>query len=207
MFDTSVIYYTSNKENKKFEQKIMERLIQVNLPIITVSQKPVNIGKNIVVGDIGASDGNAFKQMLIGCEAAETPFVIFAEADTLYPPEYFTYRPPVSDYPACPAVLKRYWFEPVYVMYHNKEGFFLKGRSDCGHMAGRKLAIKLLKEGGSKGMRYKGEDRPTKVILKNPIINIKTGDGMRPKTQTGLIPVTSLPYWGKASKLRKEYCA
>jgi len=194
--NTTVIYYTSNRENKAFEQKIMERLTQVDLPIITVSQKPVNIGRNIVVGDIGVSDQNVFKQMLIGCEVAETPFVIFAEADTLYPPEYFKYKP---------KELKRYWFEPVYILYRNKDSFFLKGRSDCGHMAGRELAIKLLKEGGNKGMRYKGIHRPTKVELKNPIINIKTGDGMRPKTQTGRIPVTRLPYWGKATDVRKEY--
>ena len=200
--DSTVIYYTSNKENILFEKKIMERLKKAKgyLPLISVSQKPINFGNcNICVGDIGVSDGNAFKQMLIGCERAKTDFVIFAEADTLYPPEYFQYEP---------KELKRYWFEDVYVWYPHspmlQDNFFLKGRSDCGHIAGRKLAIKLLKEGKGRGMKYKGKNRPEKVQLENPIINIKTGDGMRPKTQTALNPVSSLPYWGKVKDLQKE---
>jgi len=201
---TTVIYYTSNREDETFVSKIVKKLCENcgEIPIISVSQKPINLGRNICVGDIGVSDGNAFKQILIGCERATTPFVTFAEADTLYPPEYFQYQP---------KELKRYWFEDVYIWYpHSRElqdSFFLKGRSDCGHMAGRELVIKLLKEGKDRGMKYKGKYRPEKVQLENPIINIKTGDGMRPKTQTALNPVSSLPYWGKARDLRKELFA
>ena len=197
--DNTIIYYTSNREDEVFEGKIREKIAENcgNRPIISISQKPIDFGRNICVGDIGVSDENVFKQMLIGCEAATTSFVTFAEADTLYPPDYFCY--PASD------VNKRYWFEPVYVLYHNKDAYYLKGRSDCGHMAGRELAIKLLKEGGKSGMRYRGNDRPVKVEMEVPIINIKTGNGMRLKTQSAKISVSSLPYWGKAEDIRKEF--
>ena len=197
--NTTIIYYTSNRENEAFEQKIRDRL-PLDFPIISVSQKPIKLGKNICVGDIGACYENVYKQMLIGCEAAKTPFVNFCEADTLYPPDYFAYQPKELN--------KRYWFEPVYILYplspSLQNSFYFKGRSDCAHMAGREYVISLLKEAGPTGMKYKGKHRPTKVELENPIINIKTGDGMRPKTQTANFPVLSLPYWGKAKDIREE---
>jgi len=191
---TTIVYYTSNRENESFERKIIERLPQ-DMPIISVSQKPMNLGKNICVGDIGVSPENGFKQMLIGCEAATTPFVTFAEADTIYPPDYFNYQPD--------DINKRYWFESVYVLYR-QGGFYLKGRSDCAHMSGREYAIKLLKEGNGKGMEYRGDYRPIKVQLEYPIVNIKTGNGMRPKTQTSKESIDCLPYWGRAELLRED---
>ena len=211
--ETTVIYYTSNREDEEFEKKIRNRLWEAkgNLPLISVSQKPIDFGLNVCVGDRGVSEQNILKQMLMGCELAKTPFVIFAEADTLYPKEYFNYLPnEKSGWQAYKKREKRYWFEPVYILYpyssslHNS--FYLKGRSDCAHMAGREYVISLLKEAISKGrmMKYRGKDRPIKVILNNPIINIKTGHGMRPKTQTFPIPVLSLPYWGNARDLREE---
>jgi hypothetical protein len=199
---TTIVFYTSNQEKENFQTYILTSLIidseSMNIPLITVSQKPLKNCKNICVGDIGVSTQSILKQMLIGCEQSKTPFVTFAEADTLYPPDYFCY--PAED------INKRYWFEPVYVLYHNKDAFYLKGRSDCGHMAGRLYVISLLKEALKKGkmMEYRGEYRPTKVEIEIPIINIKTGNGMNQKTQTSSVPVLSLPEWGKASVLRKE---
>lgn len=203
---TTIIYYTSSHEDDLFEQKVRDHLLQVkgNLPIISVSQRPIDFGHNICVGDIGASESNVWVQMLVGCLFATTPFVTFAEADTLYPPEYFSYKPK--------DVNKRYWFEDVYILHPNseklKDHFYLKGRSDCAHMAGRAYIIRLLSEAMNKNtsMKYKGQNRPERIKLKTPIINIKTGDGLRPKTQVSPIPHLSLPYWGTAVKVREEIC-
>lgn len=87
----TVIYYTSNREEKEFENKVKAKLLEVigKLPLISVSQKPIDFRKNICVGDVGVCDANLFRQIQIGCEAANTPFVISAETDCLYPPEYF----------------------------------------------------------------------------------------------------------------------
>jgi hypothetical protein len=198
---TTVIYYTSNKEDPEFELKIREQLLH-NIGktlLISVSQRPIDFGKNICVGYIGACEQNVWKQMLAGCKLATTPFVTFAEADTLYPPEYFQYKPTDLN--------KRYWFEDVYILFKKRHGFYNKGRSDSAHMAGREYVIKLLEEAISKGkaMEYRGINRPTKVELKIPVISIKTGNGMRPTTQTSLTPVDSLPYWGSAEQLKRIY--
>jgi hypothetical protein len=212
---TTVVYYTSNREDEVFEEKIRAKLVENcgGLPIVSVSQKPINLGKNYWVGDVGVCEDNLFRQILTGCMAARTPFVTFAEADTLYPPDYFTYRPAELN--------KRYWFEGVWILYpfskDLQNNFYAKGRSDCAHMAGREYLISILERrlAGRKMWHCNPEpmpkynrrtEWPTIVEVSNPIVSFKTGQGMRPKTQTSRVPVPSLPYWGKAEDLRKEYC-
>ena len=54
----TIIYYTSNREDERFESRVRANLLKVcgNLPIISVSQKPIyGFGFNIPVGDVGVS--------------------------------------------------------------------------------------------------------------------------------------------------------
>lgn len=197
----TVVYYTSNREDPSFEKYIQKRLLSVigDLPLISVSQQPISdFGYNINIGEVDVNEQTLWRQMLIGCSFAKTPYVLFAEADTLYPPEYFTHVP--ND------INKRYWFEGVYIFYPKKEAFYDKGRSDVAHIAGRELMQKVLSEGlfNNKKQIYEGMPRPTRIDLKIPVVSIKTGNGMRPSTQTALDPVYELPYWGTASNLKKE---
>ena len=199
---TTVIYYSSNKEDVVFESRVQAKLWKLvdamNIPLISVTQKPVRFGHNICVGDIGVNERNVWEQMLTGCMAAKTPYVSFCEADTLYPPEYLWYTPHDLN--------TRYWFEDVWILFRNKDAFYLKGRSDCAHMAGREYIIGLLQKGlaFSEGSVFEGTPRPLKVQLPFGIINIKTGNGMRPTTQTNQVPIIELPGWGTAADLRKE---
>lgn len=68
MITKSIVYYTSNHEKPEFEQKIIDDLLSKrgDLPIISVTQKPMDLGTNICVGDVGLSYLNARRQMLIG---------------------------------------------------------------------------------------------------------------------------------------------
>ena len=72
MGQATIIYYTSNTENENFENKIRENILKVkgDLPLISVSQKPIDFGHNICVGELGKSYENAFYQAKIGCEIA-----------------------------------------------------------------------------------------------------------------------------------------
>src|SRR5438132_1087410 len=92
----TILYYTSNREDPEFEARVKQNLLKVcgDLPIISISQKPIKLGKNICIKDVGTSGFNMFRQVEIGCKLAETPFVISAEADCLYPPDYFQFIPP-----------------------------------------------------------------------------------------------------------------
>ena len=137
--NATVIYYTSNRENPEFEKRVQENLLKVSkgLPIISVSQKPIDLGKNICVGDVGASGFNMFRQVQIACKAAKTKFVISAEADCLYPPDYFQFSPPRDDVP--------YRDSNLYVMPDRKNFFFYKieGATHA-QIVGRKFYIETL---------------------------------------------------------------
>ena len=105
--DLTVIYYTNNLEKPEFEGRIQKTLKEstdsLGVPIISVSQKPIDFGKNICVGGVGASSQNAFRQLQIGAMEAKTRFVCPAEADFLHPREYFEFVPP-SDRTAWVAI-------------------------------------------------------------------------------------------------------
>lgn len=97
--DLTVIYYTCNhleKANPHFLKNTQKQLLKAigNHPLISVSQKPMDFGKNIVVGDIGRSHRNIYYQILKGCKQAKTAYVAMAEDDILYSYNHFhTYTP------------------------------------------------------------------------------------------------------------------
>jgi len=94
--DLTVIYYTSNSIKPHFYNNTKKYLLEATkgLPIITVSQKPVDFGENIVVGDIGVSHINIYRQALLGAKTAKTKYIGMAEDDVLYSPYHFSaYKP------------------------------------------------------------------------------------------------------------------
>jgi len=93
--DLTVIYYTANFISKWFAENTKSQLKKaiVGLPLISVSQKPMDFGENICVGDIGRDAINIWKQILIGAKAAKTKYVAMAEDDILYSVEHFRTLP------------------------------------------------------------------------------------------------------------------
>lgn len=211
----TVLYYTSNREKPEFEKKIQENLLKVcgNLPIISVSHKPIDLGINICVGDVGVSGYNMFRQVLIGCEAATTKYIISAEADCLYPPDYFTFVPPRDDIP--------YRNSNLYVMGDNRNYFYYKKEGAThAQVVNREFYIETLKklfkdapqwsveEKNFPKERHRREDVFDKIEYfrtENPVIQIKTHRGMRYYTHSDRTPIYDLPYWGNGKKLRKQY--
>ena len=217
MNDVTIIYYTSNRENPEFERKIQENLLSIcgNLPIISISHKPINLGKNICVGDVGASGFNMFRQVLIACEAATTKFVISAEADCLYPPDYFNFIPPRED--VC------YRNNNTYIVAHNKDYYYKKNEgSTFSQIIGREFYIKRLKELFKDAPEWSVQEKsfPKERLGKadiferkqiehytteNPCLSFKSGQGMRNYSHSDRTPIHDLPYWGTARELRKKY--
>ncbi len=93
--DITIIYYTANAISDYFYQNTKKYLLEAagDIPIISVSQKPIDLGKNICVGDIGWSDYNIYRQAMIGAKEAKTKYIAMAEDDTLYSADHFTFRP------------------------------------------------------------------------------------------------------------------
>jgi len=212
--NATIIYCSSNREAPEFEQRIRDNILKAtDLPIISVSQKPIDFGKNIVVGDVGASGFNFFRQSLIACEAATTEFVVSAEADCLYPPDYFTYRPPRDD--VC------YRNNNLYVMGQERTYFYKKEEGAThAQIIGREFYIKRLKELFKGAPQWSVEERNFprerhhKVDIvdkikyyttKNPVVQIKTHRSMRHYTHSERIPIYSIPYWGDGKSFRDKY--
>lgn len=213
--DATIIYYTSNKEDPDFEQRVRDNILEKSngLPIISISHQPIDFGQNICVGDVGVSGFNMFRQVLIGCEAAKTKFVISAEADCLYPPDYFTFRPERDDVP--------YRDTNLYVMPDKRAFFFYKEEGAThAQIVGREFYINRLKylfegapmwapeEKNFPKERGKGEDVFEEIAYfrtDNPVFQIKTHKGMRYYTHSDRTPIPEIPYWGDGRKCRAYY--
>ena len=213
---TVALYCSSNREKPEFEQKIRDNILKNcgGMEIISVTQKPIDFGKNICVGDsIGVSGWNFFRQILIGCESTDADFILSIEADCLYGPDYFQFTPPELD--VC------YRNSNLYCMAH-KRAIFWKKPEGATHaqIVGREFYVKTLKklfeglpmwsatEKNFPKERYHKED--VFGIIKhweteNPVVQLKTSDSMRFHTTTDRIDRDSLQYWGRADLLRAKF--
>jgi len=92
----TILYLTDNGIDENLLAKCRELLLKVScgLPIVSVSQKPIDLGTNICVGDIGRSGMSIDTQILIGLDAVKTKWVSVAEHDCVYSEEHFQYIPP-----------------------------------------------------------------------------------------------------------------
>lgn len=215
MLDAAIIYYTSNREKPGFEERVRDNILKVNpgLEVISVSQKPINFGKNICIGDVGTSGFNMFRQVQIACNNTKAKFVISAEADCLYPPDYFEFEPLRDD--VC------YRNTNLYVMPDARDYFFYK-REGATHaqIVGREYYLKILntllpdkemwntQEKNFPKERWNQEDVFKDIEYyktTNPVFQIKTHLGMRYYTHSDRNPIYSLSYWGKGKAVRSYY--
>ncbi len=75
----------------------LEKCMKIhNFPIISVSQTPINFGKNIVM-NISRSVLSMFKQILRGIQETDAEYIFLVEHDVLYHPSHFDFTPPRKD--------------------------------------------------------------------------------------------------------------
>lgn len=205
---TTIIYYTANQENPDFERKIQENILKNSggLPIISVSHKPINFGKNICIGKRPVCYSSSFKQLLIGLKEAKTEFCIATEADTLYPPAYFQFIPPTNDV---------YRYTNLYVYFEGKNGFWRKRYVEAAQMCNREVWIKNIERvlKGQKGWEPKEVNPPFVFTTKDkyswatmsPVLTLKTRKGIGFKTGFIQGAQTKIPYWGTVNEIRRKY--
>jgi hypothetical protein len=96
MNDLTLLYYTSGLAEDYFLKKIRKHLVEVsgkNLPIVSVSQIPLDFGDSIYVGNLGKSIYNIYWQIYLGVQKIKTRYVACCEDDSLYTQEHFSFRP------------------------------------------------------------------------------------------------------------------
>ena len=213
----AIIYLSSNREDPDFEDRIAQDLLQKSqaysmgdIPIVSVTQKPINLGLNICVGDVGTSGFNFIRQVQIACQNINVDYVIHAEADSIYSQDYFDFVPPSLE--AC------YRNSNVYVQKYRQDFVCKKEGSTFSSVVGREFYLKRLEE-LFKGMpqwstEYKNFPKEIHKLYfdkyeyfetEYACISFKTGKGMRKHSPSSEVPVYELPYWGSIKELRKKY--
>lgn len=200
----TVVYCTSNREDERFEQRIRSVLAAHadGLPIVSVSQKPLEFGHNICVGDTGASQENYVRQCLIGVEAAQTPFVVMVEADCLYPKDYFGFVPPTID-----AI---YYAEKACLLWAGRGMYRYKDMREVSGFSSRANMMHVLGELDRVRPQHLFDLIPSitrQLTFKTstPIVSFKTGDGMHWKSPHLPRKTRTLPVWGDADRLWQRF--
>jgi hypothetical protein len=97
--DKTILYLTDNSLEESIDRVCRRKLIEAagDLPILSVSQKPMDLGRNVCVGDIGRSWYNIYRQIIWGLEVMETEWLALVEHDVLYTAEHLHYEPTDPD--------------------------------------------------------------------------------------------------------------
>ena len=235
-FDLSIIYYTSNyleKENPVFVKNTKKQLLRAigDYPLISISQEPMDFGKNVCVGDIGRSHLNIYKQIMIGCQHAKTKYVAMAEDDIFYSYEHFHTK--VKDnvflYDMNKLSLFTWTKPPVYSFRHKRmvvNQLIAPTKMLREAMEERFARREELNKQGIKDeefLKYWGDpgryERHLKVTVRprdefmciNPSIvfthpkafGYEENHGK--KKRLGDLRIIEIPYWGRAEEMMKYY--
>ncbi len=194
----TILYYTSNRENPEFEEKIRRNIVKNcgSLPIISVSQKPIEFGENICVGNIGHSYINEFKQILIGAKQAKTEYLIFAEADFLYPKEYFEFNPTTENV---------YRYDNVWLIFKKTNLCYKKSYSNGASICKREFVVKSL-EAYLEKQKLWVDWKPFEFFRgETACVSFKTGNGMTRGATFEREKAHVLAHWGNVKELKEKY--
>lgn len=209
--DRTIIYYTANTEDEGFESRVREHLKRIagDIPIISVSRKPIDLGTNICVGEQNVSYTSEWKQLLIGLKAATTRFCFTAEADCLYPEGYFDFTPEEDD------IVHNY--KNIWMVWKRHYGFYRKtGYCEGAQVCGREYWIQQLEPLLPSDWVPYTRDEENELVKKifpvrkewtgDPVISFKTGDGVSCRTTySGSSKTSEIPYWGNIDKLKEAF--
>ena len=92
----TIIYLTDNVLDDKLYSLCQRNILKSigDLPLISVSHKPIDFGTNICVGVMDRNSLSINKQMMKALEIINTKYIAIAEHDCLYTPEHFSFVPP-----------------------------------------------------------------------------------------------------------------
>lgn len=139
--DLSIIFYTANQIGSYFAANVRKQLVKAagELPIISVSQQPLDFGQNITMAGMSPSHTNIYRQALIGAKQAQTQYIALAEDDVLYSSEHFKYRPSPGKFAYNLGVWGIYTWKPT--------EFSWKGRRNLNSLiCERELFIEAMEE-------------------------------------------------------------
>lgn len=231
MQDLTAVMYTANNISNNFLAQVSEYMLVAvkGIALICVSQSEIKMAnkrddyQNIVVGDIGRSHLNIYRQALIGAKAAKTQYIALIEDDVLYHKDHFKYRPPEGVFGYNMNVWSIFtWVQPPIFNYKDRinlsgliceRDLFIEAMEErfAKYPDDSKTDISIWAEPG----KYEGHLGVTKRQLEkyysdNPNVAFShetalSYDGLGKRKAMGKIKAIEIPYWGKAEDVIKLY--
>jgi hypothetical protein len=93
---SGIIYYTDNRLSETIFNLVQKQILRSDLPIVSVSLKPINFGENIVL-NLDPSYLAMLTQITKALEVSKAEYVFFCEHDVLYPLSHFEFQPSRDD--------------------------------------------------------------------------------------------------------------
>lgn len=200
-----ILYYSHNIiDGTPLNNLCRQLLLATGIPIVSVTHKPIEFGKNIVV-NLPPGKQAYYKQMSIGLEACNADVIYFCEHDCLYHPSHFELLPI-----PCPIMFNRNQYRCYSYGAHKTtdRDCFMSALIGCREV----LVDRMRKKQGFVLNEYAGSlhlegllpilDIRHKKCASNPYFRCWTDRLQRPIWMKRKI-VRTLPYWGNVAKLRK----
>lgn len=134
-----ILYYTDGELEPNLMLKVQQQILKSELPVTSVSLKPINFGKSITL-EMERGPLAMAKQILTGLEAMDCDIVFLCEHDVLYDESHFSFFPPKKDI---------YYYNTNVVKVNMKRAYGVKV-DDCRQLSGlcayRETLIKHYKE-------------------------------------------------------------
>jgi glycosyltransferase involved in cell wall biosynthesis len=92
----AILYFTDGNLDPKYLKACQKQLLKANLPIYSVTLKPMDFGNNAVL-PLKSGFFTLYKQILIGLELMTEDIVFPVDHDTLYHPSHFEFTPEKKD--------------------------------------------------------------------------------------------------------------
>lgn len=222
--DVTAIFLTQNEVPEAwaaFHQKVLLRELE-EIPLITLSRKPMNLPGTNLLQDEPKSMSNIYRQLLRGAKLATTEYIAVVEDDTLYPREHFLQRPSKH----CIGYNMNHWSlftwgTPTY-SWRNRRGNYSM-------LSSRELVIEALEERFAKypngtPENITGEigrpmvERNMGITLREvqefettiAVVNFNHSNAtdrlqVQQRKNLGKIQAFDIPYWGRAEDLVKNW--
>jgi hypothetical protein len=214
--DTTVVYYTCNRDYPVLEEAVRKTIREHSgdLPIVSVSHSPIEFGHNITVGLIEPSPEHVFVQLRLAAQIAKSRFLAVCEADTLYPPKFFQFQPSRDD--------TYYYPNDGYVTWHSRSLYFIKRMRELTGIVARDHLLRILDVMQKQcavvdRALLSGQDailRIDKITARQgkvefvdlgPVVTLKTDRGMHSTSPHNRANKHELPVWGFTRDMWKRY--
>ena len=100
MISNGLVYYTDNSCDPFILEMCRKHLLKcvVGFDIVSVSQQPLNFGRNFVLSGLKREPLSIFKQIYKGLEESTADIIYLIEHDILYHSSHFDFTPPKDKY-------------------------------------------------------------------------------------------------------------